>query len=94
MRLGWIAALSLVCLTACASDGESAMPEASADPSKGEDVSELESAKPDLDCSKLSSTGLELGDVAPDLVLKDGAGNDVHLHDFCNDTVILIASEF
>lgn len=98
MRLRRSAALSLVFLVACASDPEPPGPQDQ--PESSDEVSEKkngpgsdeENAK--LDCSKLSSTGLEIGDVAPDLVLKDGGGKNVHLHDYCNETVILIASEF
>lgn len=48
----------------------------------------------EIDCSKLESTGLDKGDVAPNLVLENGEGRQVRLHDYCNDTVILIASEY
>lgn len=65
--------------------------------SEGETSPETESGdgeEQELDCSKLESTGLDIGDVAPNLVLEDGEGKKVSLHDYCNDTVILIASEY
>lgn len=97
MRLRAMALICLFSLVGCATNGEDAgseaQPEGSANESdKNDDASSAPEDAP-IDCSTLKSTGRELGDVAPDLVLKDGSGNDVHLHDFCNDTVILIASE-
>lgn len=65
-------------------------PDSSEQKSQGEPKSESEEK---LDCSKLKSTGLKLGDVAPNLELVDGEGKTRQLHEFCNDTVILIASE-
>lgn len=47
-----------------------------------------------IDCSKLEATGTEIGDVAPNLTLLNGQGQEVNLHSYCNDTVILIASEY
>lgn len=63
--------------------------------SEGETSPEPDQEKDkELDCSKLASTGLDIGDVAPNLELEDGEGNKVQLHDYCNDNVILIASEY
>lgn len=47
-----------------------------------------------IDCAKIVATGTAIGDVAPNLVLLNGQGQEVNLHSYCNDTVILIASEY
>lgn len=97
MRLGFFALGCLFAISACSGAEQDPRPEDGSSaklPESEQDSPEGESPGESLDCSTLKSTGRALGDVAPDLVLKDGSGNDVHLHDYCNETVILIASEF
>lgn len=93
MRLAPFAVVALLSFAACTNETGLAQPENSGNESEKKESSKQDTDNSELDCSKLESTGRELGDVAPDLVLEDGAGNKVHLHDFCNETVILIASE-
>lgn len=81
-------------------DEESGEPSSTKDDQGGKSGAADSSSKSDdskkkpLDCSTLKSTGLKVGDVAPNLVLADGEGRKVRLHDYCNDSVILIASEY
>lgn len=42
------------------------------------------------DCSKLVSTGIKEGDVAPDVTVQNSLGQEVRLHDYCNHTVLLL----
>ena len=42
----------------------------------------------------IESTGSEVGDVAADFALGDQFGETVHLHDFCNQVVLVVGSGF
>lgn len=50
------------------------------------------SAVPAQDCSSLQVTGVAPGQVAPAVSLRDGDGKLVNTHDFCNKTVLIVAS--
>lgn len=60
-------------------------------PSPGEEENSKKKDTPKIDCSKLEATGTEVGQVPPDVVLKDANGNDVSLHEHCNSIVYVIA---
>lgn len=102
MNIGRLAVFSFIGLLSCSGgegtgtdDPQTESPELSEQNPKESKKQDSPNKNPDkeIDCSTLKSTGLKVGDVAPDLVLRDGQGRDVHLRDYCNDTVILIASE-
>lgn len=42
-------------------------------------------------CGALQATGVQPGQVPPNIALEDGDGNVVQLHDYCDKTVLLIA---
>lgn len=42
------------------------------------------------DCSTLMSTGIEEGDIAPDVIVQNAQGQNIRLHDYCNHTVLLL----
>lgn len=42
-------------------------------------------------CANLEVTGVEAGQVAPGVILRDGEGRSVNTHEFCDKTVLLIA---
>lgn len=46
------------------------------------------------DCDDITATGYEPGQVAPDFALMDQHGEMVHLHDFCDRTVLLQIGAF
>lgn len=67
-------------------------PKASGEKPSAED--EQDSGKkdtPEIDCSKLEPTGTDVGEIPPDVTLKDANGNDVSLHEHCNSIVYVIA---
>lgn len=43
------------------------------------------------ECLKLKATGAQVGQVPKAVVLRDERGRDIHFHDFCKQTVLLIA---
>jgi hypothetical protein len=45
-------------------------------------------------CWHLDPTGSEPGDVAEDFALVDQFGQTVHLHDFCEHTVLLVSAAY
>lgn len=47
--------------------------------------------QPKIDCSSLKATGTQVGDIPPNVVLKDAKGQDVSLHEHCNSIVYIIA---
>jgi len=44
--------------------------------------------------SDIESTGHEVGDIAENFSLVDQNGQNLHLHDFCDKTVLLISGAF
>lgn len=70
-------------------------PDTTGSGSEAEFIPELVgSAPPDpgpRDCSALSPTGIEVGDVAPSFTLLNAFGKPVRLHDYCNHVVSLIS---
>lgn len=102
MKLRVLGLIALVSLSACSDDspspgnsdpGKSGPSQAPEGSKQGDSQGSQEEPEEKLDCSALKSTGLNVGDVAPNLELVDGNGKSRMLHEFCNDTVILIASE-
>jgi hypothetical protein len=51
-----------------------------------------ETTNPDqIDCSALSASGMGIGEIPENVVLSDAGGNQVSLHDYCNQVVYVIA---
>lgn len=58
---------------------------------KGSNTGNTKPKEGKIDCSKLKPTGIKVGNVAPNVSLKDAKGNTVNLHDYCNEIVYVMA---
>lgn len=102
--LGVALALGITSSMSCAdseADNDSSSPDQSSekdsDPEKPEEdpsagtKEATESGGVKIDCSTLKPSGTEVGEIPPDVVLKDANGDDVSLHEHCNSIIYIIA---
>lgn len=73
-------------------DGSGTKPDDNSDNTGGGgSKSAVKPSEGSIDCATIKSTGIEEGDVAPNVTLLDAGGNKTSLHDYCNDYVLVVA---